>query len=84
MTPNRSITMTTTLTEHGLPARVFSINTGWKPVLLYIILTAFLSHAQTNIVYYGAETNALNVVFADTTLSVSNQTLIVADLNLCL
>jgi len=70
----------------GIPACVPSRNTGKNACapLLAIILTAFLSRAQTNIVYYGAETNALNVVFADTTLSVSNQTLIVADLNLCL
>ena len=48
------------------------------------ILYASLCYAQGNIVYYGAETNALNVVFADAGLSVSNQTLIVADLNQCL
>ena len=48
------------------------------------ILGAVLCHAQTNVVYYGANSNALNVIFADTTLSVTNQSLIVADLNLCL
>jgi len=48
------------------------------------IVGASLCRAQTNIVYYGANTNALNVVFEDTNLSVSNQTLIVTDLNICL
>jgi len=78
--------MTTILTEHGLPARGYRKHTGWKPVLLYIILGAFLSHAQTpnHTLYYGANSNTLGVAFADTTLSISNQTLIVADLNKCL
>ena len=75
--------MTAILTEHGLPARGYRKHTGWKPVLLYIILGVTLSHAQTpnHTIYYGANSNALGVAFADTTLSVSNQTLIVADLN---
>jgi len=48
------------------------------------ILGASLCHAQSNVVYYDVNSNALDVVFEDTNLSVSNQTLIVADLNLCL
>jgi len=48
------------------------------------ILGTALCHGQGNIVYYGVNSNALNVVFEDTNLSVSNQTLIVADLNRCL
>ena len=33
---------------------------------------ATLCHAQGNVVYYGANSNALAVVFADTTLAVPN------------
>ena len=53
-------------------------------VLCAFILGATLCHAQNHTLYYGANSNALDVAFADTTLSVSNQTLIVADLNQCL
>jgi len=48
------------------------------------VFGASLCYGQGNVVYYGANTNALNIVFEDTNLSVSNQTLIVADLNICL
>ena len=48
------------------------------------ILGVSLCHAQNLTVYYGPNSNTLGVAFTDTTLSVSNQTLIVADLNLCL
>ena len=39
---------------------------------------------QSNVVYYGANSNALDVVFVDTTLSSSAKSNIVADMNLCL
>ena len=53
-------------------------------VLCAFILGATLCHAQNHVIYYGANSNTLGVAFADTTLSVSNQTLIVADINQCL
>jgi len=40
--------------------------------------------AQSNVVYYGASSNALNVVFVDTNLSVKAKSAIVADLRICL
>jgi hypothetical protein len=40
--------------------------------------------AQSNVVFYGVNTNAIAVSFADTNLSLSAQTAIVADLQLCL
>ena len=39
---------------------------------------------QSNIVYYGSNSNALDVVFVDTKLSAKTKSAIVADLNLCL
>ena len=39
---------------------------------------------QSNVVYYGANSNSLDVVFADTNLSVSVKSNIVVDLNVCL
>lgn len=39
---------------------------------------------QNNMVFYGANTNALNVAFADTNLSASAQSGVVADLRICL
>ena len=45
---------------------------------------ATLCLAQNNVVYYGANSNTLDVVFVDTTLSVTNQSAIIADLNVCL
>ena len=40
--------------------------------------------AQSNVVYYGINSNALDVVFVDTNLSAKVKSAIVADLNLCL
>ena len=40
--------------------------------------------AQNNVVYYGANSNALDVVFVDTNLSTKMKLDIVTDLNLCL
>jgi len=39
---------------------------------------------QSNVVFYGASTNAIGVVFVDTNLSVATQAAIVSDLQLCL
>jgi len=39
---------------------------------------------QSNVVYYGANSNALDVVFVDKNLSAKTKSDIVADLNLCL
>ena len=54
-----------------------------------IILTACAfcamhSAGQSNVVFYGVNANALDVVFADTNLSAKAKSGIVADLNLCL
>ena len=68
----------------GARGRAPSMRGVGRLLCIAAILGASLCHAQTNIVYYGANTNALNVVFEDTALSASNQTLIVADLNVCL
>lgn len=48
------------------------------------VLGASLCHTQSNAVYYGANSNALEVVFVDTHLSAANRAAIVTDLNLCL
>ena len=40
--------------------------------------------AQSNVVYYGASSNALNVVFVDTNLSAKARSAITADLRICL
>jgi len=42
------------------------------------------SAGQSNVVFYGVNANALDVVFADTNLSAKAKSGIVADLNLCL
>ena len=48
------------------------------------MLCASICYAQSNIVYYGTSSNALDVVFVDTNLSQKVQSAIVSDLNLCL
>ena len=54
-----------------------------------ILLSAFVfgvtvCTGQSNVVYYGANSNALNVMFVDTNLSQTAQSNIVSDLRLCL
>ena len=53
-----------------------------------IVFTAMFSAShcagQGNVVHYGANSNALNVVFVDTNLTLSAQSNIVADLRICL
>ena len=51
-------------------------------------ITAMLSVSycagQSNVVYYGVNSNALDVVFSDTNLSQKTQSAIIADLRVCL
>jgi hypothetical protein len=57
-----------------------------------LLLTVFVSTmfrvsycvGQSNVVFYGANTNAIAVTFVDTNLSASAQASIVTDLHLCL
>ena len=49
-----------------------------------IMFCALHCAGQSNVVYYGANSNALDVVFVDTNLSQQAQSAIVADLNVCL
>jgi len=56
-----------------------------SPLILTASLAAALSgFGQSNIVYYGVNSNALDVVFADTNLAQKTQSAIVADLRVCL
>lgn len=60
-----------------------------KTILLAVSLASVFFYApcsrgQSNVVYYGANSNALSVAFADTNLSASVQASIVSDLRLCL
>jgi hypothetical protein len=55
-----------------------------KSVVSLTILCSAVCFGQSNVVYYGASSNALNVVFVDTNLSKKVQSAIVADLRICL
>ena len=60
-----------------------------KPLTSIVVFAAMAHHApycagQGNVVYYGANSNALNVAFVDTNLSQKVQSAIVADLRICL
>ena len=48
------------------------------------VVTILCAYAQSNVVYYGATSNALDVVFVDTNLSVKVKSAITADLRICL
>jgi len=48
------------------------------------LLLGDLCYGQSNVVYYGAHSNAIHVSFVDTSLSMSAQASIVADLQICL
>lgn len=50
-------------------------------IIMFLTTCCF---GQSNVVFYGANTNAIGISFVDTNLSVSAQTSIVADLQLCL
>ena len=49
-----------------------------------MLLHASYCRGQSNVVYYGTSSNALDVVFVDTNLSAKAKSAIVADLNVCL
>jgi len=51
---------------------------------LTVLFSATCCFGQSNVVYYGANTNAIGVSFSDTNLTLSAQTSVVADLQLCL
>jgi hypothetical protein len=53
-------------------------------VLIAAVLCACYCTGQSNVVYYGAHSNAISLAFADTNLSTSAQEAIAADLRICL
>ena len=53
-------------------------------VLITVMLWTCHCIGQTNVVYYGVNSNAINLAFADTNLSTSAQEAIAADLRVCL
>ena len=53
-------------------------------IMCTLCATALSCFGQSNVVYYGANSNALDVVFVDTNLSQKAQSAIVADLRVCL
>ena len=55
-----------------------------RVILPVVTLCATACCGQSNVVYYGTNSNALDVVFVDTNLSAKAQSAIVVDLNLCL
>jgi len=57
-----------------------------RPLILsaFVLLQVTLCHGQSNVVYYGVNSNSISVSFVDTSLSVSAQASIVVDLQVCL
>jgi len=55
-----------------------------KSILVATMLCACYCAGQSNVVYYGAYSNAISLAFADTNLSTSAQEAIAADLRICL
>lgn len=53
-------------------------------VVAVITCCVTVGFGQSNVVYYGTDTNAIGITFVDTNLSVSARASIVADLQLCL
>ena len=53
-------------------------------VLITAMLCACYCTGQSNVVYYGTHSNAINLAFADTNLSESAKSAITADLRVCL
>ena len=49
-----------------------------------VLLQVDLCYGQSNVVYYGANSNAISLAFADTNLSESAKSAITADLRVCL
>ncbi len=55
------------------------------PVLFVsVLLLVGQCHGQGNVVYYGVNSNAINVAFEDANLSASAKEAITADLRVCL
>ena len=55
-----------------------------KTIIILTTLCPAFCFGQSNVVYYGVNSNALNVAFVDTNLSKKVQSAIVADLRVCL
>ena len=55
-----------------------------QATLVTLALCSAVCFGQSNVVYYGANSNALNVTFADVTLTAAAKSNIVADLRICL
>jgi len=55
-----------------------------KLSVVLIFCGIFSGVAQTNVLFYGAESNELSVAFVDTKLSLSDKLAIIADLQICL
>ena len=49
-----------------------------------VLLRVTLCHGQSNVVYYGVNSNAISLAFADVNLSASAKEAITADLRVCL
>ena len=61
------------------------IQTFWLAAILFTgMFPVTCSFGQSNVVFYGDNSNALAVVFADTNLLTSEKSAIVSDLKLCL
>jgi len=60
------------------------MNTKSVVFAITAMFSAFHCAGQSNVVYYGANSNALDVVFVDTKLSPKTKSDIVADLRVCL
>jgi len=55
-----------------------------KSVFITAMLCACYCTGQSNVVYYGANSNAISLAFADTNLSELAQSAITEDLQVCL
>ena len=55
-----------------------------KDIIILATLCPAFCFGQSNVVFYGANSNALDVVFVDTNLSQKAKSAIVADLRICL
>ena len=53
-------------------------------VLIAAMLCACHCYGQSNVVYYGVNSNAISLAFVDTNLSESAKSAITADLRMCL
>lgn len=77
------------MSKNGLSCQLENNDMKTKSFILAAFLATTVFYApysigQSNVVYYGANTNAISISFGDTNLSSSAQTHIVSDLQLCL